>query len=549
MKNRISCFTILLISTFCREACALHQDIKSNSANCTARQFSYFQLLQLPNGGIIYNISADNVSSNYLKIQHARVYLPPLPTKEVRADLYACDKIFSLSIDHWVAINTKKVPYGVGFKKISVGKFVYYNGLMEFKYFNALDIIEISINKFSWARNVQECTGEFSDWNCVFQKLPSKNSTRLSSHSRTAATKYQSLITNIMSHRTTHENHAIQLLLFGKLLQLISEPTSIIETFLLSNLVIVKGENSDSFSSLLNCVGQNCKVGNISALLKFARIVEESSVSMHVRGGDACDVMISNDDTVITEYIINEKRPCFTPAVYLRKLAEMKKLYDVSVVFLATDSLEMVEMTKLDSSFTWVFLDIERSHFQKSKGFIECREPIDDRLTFFSAAADIYLMQFGSFFIGSFASIFSKLIYYRMIGHKMRLLPFISVDYPISCDAYDKCSAADIDKRFSSVRNMILHSQDCEYFPGDLCRLKFDGNTTLMTTSKLQSDYEDGSLLKSAKRKEIFYMENGRKRSIPDWDYFLCRKFDLKKVIVVSSEILDAIPTGEPLQI
>jgi hypothetical protein len=202
-----------------------------------------------------------------------------------------------------------------------------------------------------------------------------------------------------------------------------------------------------------------------------------------------------------------------------------------------------------------VYVDLDRTHFNKKRGFIECRDPSDDRLTFFSAIADIFLLQHGSFFIGTFTSIYSKLMYYRMIGFKMRLLPFISLDYPISCEAYEKCSTADIEKRFSTVEAMILHSQDCESYPGDLCRLKFDGSDAAAVPARsaaskeLTAQYPDGSLLKMAKSREIYYMENGYKRSIPDWDYFLCRKFDIKKVIVVSDSVFQSIPTGDPLTI
>ena len=203
-----------------------------------------------------------------------------------------------------------------------------------------------------------------------------------------------------------------------------------------------------------------------------------------------------------------------------------------------------------------VYVDVDRTHFNKKHGFIECRDPSDDRLTFLSAIADIFLLQHGSFFIGTFTSIYSKLMYYRMIGYKLRLLPFISLDFPISCEAYEKCSNADIEKRFSTVESMILHSQDCESYPGDLCRLKFDGSELAATAARVAASkpltvghFPDGSLLKLGKSREIYYVENGHKRSIPDWDYFLCRKFDIKKVIVVSDSVFQSIPTGDPLTI
>jgi hypothetical protein len=49
--------------------------------------------------------------------------------------------------------------------------------------------------------------------------------------------------------------------------------------------------------------------------------------------------------------------------------------------------------------------------------------------------------------------------------------------------------------------------------------------------------------------KEIFYIEGGQRRSIPDWDYFVCMKFEISKVLALSEEILNNIPLGIPLQI
>ena len=43
-----------------------------------------------------------------------------------------------------------------------------------------------------------------------------------------------------------------------------------------------------------------------------------------------------------------------------------------------------------------------------------------------------------------------RLAYYLMLGHKMRILPLVSLDYPLSCDAIDD---ADIDKKNFSVED------------------------------------------------------------------------------------------------
>ena len=337
--------------------------IAKSRNNCTSHHhFSYFQLLQQPDDGIIANFSACSIgtdkqlSQNLCKIHYLREFLPP-PTP-IEESTTLCDKILSSNIDQWINLNTKKVPFGVGFQKISMGKFIHYNSLMEYKFFSGEKgsaIIDISMNRFSWTTTMQECTGEFSNWNCGFRKLPSNLSDSDVIAKAVLQSKYQNLVTTIMSHRTTKRNHAIQLLLFGKLLQLITEPSSIVEAFLLKHLKIVEGSNqSFAINSGLRCVESVCNVNTLEDFHNFVHSSEEYAVSMHMRGGDACDMMVSTNEPEITDFIVNEKRPCFTADVYMRKLSVMRKLYGIRVVFLATDSLEMIERTKSEPDYTWV---------------------------------------------------------------------------------------------------------------------------------------------------------------------------------------------------
>jgi hypothetical protein len=39
------------------------------------------------------------------------------------------------------------------------------------------------------------------------------------------------------------------------------------------------------------------------------------------------------------------------------------------------------------------------------------------------------------------------------------------------------------------------------------------------------------------------------RRSIPDWEFFLCMKFELSKVISLTESEINAIPLGSPLQV
>ena len=107
---------------------------------------------------------------------------------------------------------------------------------------------------------------------------------------------------------------------------------------------------------------------------------------------------------------------------------------------------------------------------------------------------------------------------------------------------------------------MIFHSYDCESHKGDLCNLEVKlqdivtnaMNSSAATTEESSSGlYPDGTSLKihGLRNKETFYVEDGMRRSIPDWEFFLCMKFELSKVISLTESAINAIPLGSPLQV
>ena len=59
--------------------------------------------------------------------------------------------------------------------------------------------------------------------------------------------------------------------------------------------------------------------------------------------------------------------------------------------------------------------------------------------------------------------------------------------------------------------------------------------------------YADGTLVEAHKSKEIFVVEGGMRRSIPNWDTFLYNNFSAAKIKFLPLEAVLAIPLGEPL--
>lgn len=58
--------------------------------------------------------------------------------------------------------------------------------------------------------------------------------------------------------------------------------------------------------------------------------------------------------------------------------------------------------------------------------------------------------------------------------------------------------------------------------------------------------YNEGSLVKGG-GPTIYRIENGMKRSIPDWNTFLKLNFDMNQVQIINDKDLESIPTGDTL--
>ena len=100
---------------------------------------------------------------------------------------------------------------------------------------------------------------------------------------------------------------------------------------------------------------------------------------------DSCDIKINEEVPKMTQYLKQDMlRPCFNIEIYFQKLQQLQQMYSISTVYLATDSLEMISRTRKEKLVTWIYLDIERNHFDKNFGEIQCRGSVDNYLSFFS---------------------------------------------------------------------------------------------------------------------------------------------------------------------
>ena len=202
-----------------------------------------------------------------------------------------------------------------------------------------------------------------------------------------------------------------------------------IKDYLAKNVV-----SSSKVSNLTN--GSRVVVKRYSSFEQFedsvtSKIMSEGmSVSMQVRQGDSCDWVIRRWDPTISRIWDRKKRggrrvrKCFALNVYMEHLYRLHEMYNVQTVYLSTDSQDMIDLAKNDTSFEWIFLDNSRHkfHFNESgahwaRNWIEFRHDVFNEEILFSSVADLNLLKYGDIFLGQFSSLFSKLAYYIMIGN------------------------------------------------------------------------------------------------------------------------------------
>ena len=75
--------------------------------------------------------------------------------------------------------------------------------------------------------------------------------------------------------------------------------------------------------------------------------------------------------------------------------------------------------------------------------------------------ADLALLSRGDIFLGAFSSHFSKVAYYSMVGQHLRVLPFMSLDYPLDCDTTDSCTPQDIEARHPTMEDLATWAPEC----------------------------------------------------------------------------------------
>ena len=453
-------------------------DNSSNNDNNSSNDYCDRSLLSITNiisscnnGNIGIGINCD-CNSNNCNLPFISSYLPlsSLYLNEYRNERkYICDKLLSIEFGQ-LLLNTSNIikQQGYPFDRVcqssddpnchtpTIGKYIRYQSLMQFHRFKGYlnndndnyhknDLIDIDFpHGWLWTL-VDKCNdiGLAGKWNCIFRSITesipsSPDKLHKLSHSNLVSWPQISDITlkDMFNIKHNNINNIAQVLMYGKIMDMMSKPTPLVEEFIVRYLSNVNQHLHDKMFP---------------------------SVSMHVRQGDACDIVTNDVNEKITTATDNNRRKCYSVDAYMSKLYKLKELYGVKRVYLATDSQDMIYRTFAEKDFNWIYINVTRDAFN-SRTYVDHRmrqETSFREIALFSAVADLELMRRGDIFLGAFSSHYSKLSYYLMSGSKMRAIPFISVDYTLSCDQLDTCTDETIGKRPHSINDMINWAPEC----------------------------------------------------------------------------------------
>ena len=375
---------------------------------------------------------------------------------------------------------------------VSIGKYLRFNSLFMYHRFAATarsrnklaidTLVDIEYPyEWKWARGIPACSTKppalaldtqtaYQGWNCAFQDF----SAAVTGYTRDVKLHNTSrvVLQQLRILKRTRPNNAAQIPLYGKILEILATPSALVKQYMRKHLISVQRGRCAESARLHGSESDS------TGLHGRDSIKPPPSVSMHVRHGDSCDY-ISNielsPENVDSHASRKYKRPCFAIEVYMARLRELQRRYAVRTVYLSTDSQQMIDyvlqLTARNSNdnddFEWIFMNISRDVFDFSNGWVDFYNSSVNELVTFSAVADLEIIKQGDIFLGALSSHFSKLGFYIMAGHKMRLPPFVSLDLPLGCDTVDSCGMADIMARRQSVLDIIQWAPEC--------RRKWDG--------------------------------------------------------------------------
>mmetsp|Transcript_10969 Transcript_10969/g.27616 ORF Transcript_10969/g.27616 Transcript_10969/m.27616 type:complete len:172 (+) Transcript_10969:3-518(+) len=168
-------------------------------------------------------------------------------------------------------------------------------------------------------------------------------------------------------------------------------------------------------------------------------------ISMHVRRGDSCEVMMTERD------LPDHGRPCYATSLYLEHVLRLRRKYNACRIRVATDSADFIREVgdfAQEHGFEVNYLDFDRSVFDPpvkgSRGFIENRHHTSAKTGHIvaTAMAEIEYLAQGHLLLGSGASTITRVVHLLMAAYTGRVPPYISLDDPFFFYMRDTCALA-----------------------------------------------------------------------------------------------------------
>jgi hypothetical protein len=227
-------------------------------------------------------------------------------------------------------------------------------------------------------------------------------------HSMQSTVMNDGILDQIVDARYSQPDSVAQIMLYGKIVDMISRPSALAEAFMEEYVVNVHPEvhrpyGGDARDLLSDQVRAGGSLEDI--LGRFGTLSSHKayppSVSMHVRQADSCDFVVNDITGGVLHYLdANGKRPCYALDIYMQRLRELKARYNVSRVYLATDSQVMIKRTLVETDFNWIYLNTNRE--QMGKQWVDFQPDSLNELTTFGFVGDLAILRQGDIFLGAF---------------------------------------------------------------------------------------------------------------------------------------------------
>jgi hypothetical protein len=171
-----------------------------------------------------------------------------------------------------------------------------------------------------------------------------------------------------------------------------------------------------------------------------------ASIAVHIRRGDSCMRWATRVGDAAGASTKTGVRPCYPLAMYLRACRRLRSLYNATRLLVATDSPSVISelvATRAVHGFEVSYLpfdrgaafgveeiNIGRSSATGAQQFIENRRGTDNELVLASCAADLAHTSGATAFVGTAASVMSRLMFLNIVGHRGSVPPSMWLDRP-----------------------------------------------------------------------------------------------------------------------